>query len=65
MITSGADLSILILAADTHWRDAGWWTRLRAVVLGKRHRVEHLGCVNRITIWRGVPYLWWIGEVRA
>lgn len=63
-MTAGAALSMLVLAADTHWRAARWWVKLAAVLFGQRRVVEHLGCVNRITVWRGVPYLWWIGEVR-
>jgi hypothetical protein len=32
--------------------------------MGRRIVVEHLGCLNRIAVWRGVPYLWQISEVR-
>ncbi len=61
----GVKLSMFILAADAQWRAAGWITRALAVVLGRRMVVEHLGCLNRITVWRGVPYLWQIAEVRG
>ncbi|MFN4058209.1 MAG: hypothetical protein ACK4HW_08510 [Roseinatronobacter sp.] len=61
----GVELSVFVLAADAHWREADWITRALAVVLGRRIVVEHLGCLNRIAVWRGVPYLWQIAEVRG
>lgn len=65
MIPPGVDLSMLVLAADAQWREADWFIRALAVVLGQHSVVTHLGCICRITVWRGVPYLWWIDEVRA
>lgn len=55
--------SMLVLAADAHWRAAGWPTRIAAVICGTHHVVDHMGCRNRIAVWRGVPYLWAIHEV--
>lgn len=57
-----AALSMLFLAADCHWREARWWTRAAAWVLGRHRVVRHLGCACRIALWRGKPYLLWISE---
>ncbi|MBR3371183.1 MAG: hypothetical protein IKG52_11205 [Rhodobacteraceae bacterium] len=59
------DRSMLILVTDAHWRAARWWVRIAAVICGKHHLVDHLGCRNRIAVWCGVPYLWSIREVSA
>ena len=61
----GVELSMFVLAADAHWREADWITRALAVVLGRRIVVEHLGSLNRIAVWRGVPYLWQSSEGRG
>ncbi|MCC5966152.1 MAG: hypothetical protein JJU24_08440 [Natronohydrobacter sp.] len=62
---AGIRRSILVLAADAHWRDAPWTTRIAAVIFGAHRVVDHLGCLNRITVWKGVPYLWCIDEKRG
>lgn len=54
--------SMLVLAADAHWRAARWTTRIAAVICGTHHVVDHLGARCRIAIWRGAPYLWSIRE---
>lgn len=59
------DRSLLVLAADAHWREARWWVRIAAVIFGAHRVVDHLGCRNRIAVWHGVPYLWAIYEVPA
>jgi hypothetical protein len=56
---------MLLLAADAHWRTARWWTRAAAWAFGRHRIVRHLGCVNRVALWRGVPYLLTIREERA
>lgn len=63
MITAeSVSLSMLVLAADCHWREARWWTRAAAWVFGRHRVVRHLGCACRIAIWRGTPYLLSIRE---
>ena len=57
-------LSMLLLAADAHWRAARWWTRAAAWVLGRHRLVRHLGCGNLVSVWRGTPYLLLIWEDR-
>lgn len=58
-------LSLLLLAAAARWRTARWWTRAAAWAFGRHRIVRRLGCVNRVAVWRGVPYLLTIREERA
>lgn len=51
------DLGMLILAAEAHWREAGWRRRLAAVLFGRHIKVTHLGCRGRVAFWDKVPYL--------
>lgn len=56
--------SLILLAADAHWRSARWWTLGAAWAFGRRRIVWHLGCGNLVSVWRGTPYLLLVWEAQ-
>lgn len=64
MIATNAQTGAVVLAGDANWRAAGWGLRAAAFLFGRRVAFDHLGTRIRLRIWRGRPYLVWIGEAR-
>lgn len=51
-----------ILWASQNWDRAGWLLRLRAMLFGQCHRVEHLGKLFVLMWLDDVPYLMHVRE---